>query len=315
MLVSEAANPYNDTVNTAAERGVNMINENIKHFRKAKRMSQEEMAVRLNVVRQTVSKWENGLSVPDADIVIHMAELFEVSVSQLLGVDVANKSNEDVSEELAKLNEQLAKKNLREQLLQQTNRKRGVIISFSIAAMLTALIIKNEIISLILVGICMLASVVILYRNLALLTSVTTDDLKTGVLRTTTIFNSAVFAVGIIFAVLVAFDLVTFSENDEKMFAMALVSCVIIFSGIISPKLPYSKHTGLRLPWTVQDEDTWNVAHKVLGYIATPIALLYIACSLTISNFEVITLCAMVAWIGIPGIVSYLFYNNKQSEK
>lgn len=315
MLVSEAANPYNDTVNTAAERGVNMINENIKHFRKAKRMSQEEMAVRLNVVRQTVSKWENGLSVPDADIVIHMAELFEVSVSQLLGVDVANKSNEDVSEELAKLNEQLTKKNLREQLLQQTNRKRGVIISFSIAAMLTALIIKNEIVSLILVGICMLASVVILYRNLALLTSVTTDDLKTGVLRTTTIFNSAVFTVGIIFAVLVAFDLVTFSENGEKMFAMALVSCVIIFSGIISPKLPYSKHTGLRLPWTVQDEDTWNVAHKVLGHIATPIALLYIVCSLTIPNFEVITLCAMVAWIGIPGIVSYLFYNNKQSGK
>lgn len=315
MLVSEAANPYNDTVNTAAERGVNMINENIKHFRKAKRMSQEEMAVRLNVVRQTVSKWENGLSVPDADIVIHMAELFEVSVSQLLGVDVANKSNEDISEELAKLNEQLTKKNLREQLLQQTNRKRGVIISFSIAAMLTALIIKNEIVSLILVGICMLASVVILYRNLALLTSVTTDDLKTGVLRTTTIFNSAVFTVGIIFAVLVAFDLVTFSENGEKMFAMALVSCVIIFSGIISPKLPYSKHTGLRLPWTVQDEDTWNVAHKVLGHIATPIALLYIACSLTIPNFEVITLCAMVAWIGIPGIVSYLFYNNKQSGK
>lgn len=292
-----------------------MINENIKHFRKVKGMSQEEMAVKLNVVRQTVSKWENGLSVPDADVVIRMAELLEVSVSQLLGVEVASKSNEDLSEELAKLNEQLAKKNQREQLLQQANRKRGLIISFSIVAMLIALIIKNEIVSIVLVGFCMLASVVILYRNLALLTSITTDDLKIGVLRTTTIFNIVVLVVGIIFSVLVAFDVISFSENSEKMFAMALVSCVIIFSGIISPKLPYSKHTGLRLPWTVQDEDTWNVAHRILGYVALPIALLYVACSLTISNFEAITLCAMIAWIGIPGVISYLFYKKKWGRK
>lgn len=50
-----------------------MINENIKHFRKTRGMSQEEMAVKLNVVRQTVSKWEKGLSIPDADVLIEMA--------------------------------------------------------------------------------------------------------------------------------------------------------------------------------------------------------------------------------------------------
>lgn len=52
-----------------------MINENIKKYRKQKGMSQEEMALRLNVVRQTVSKWETGLSVPDADILMRIAEL------------------------------------------------------------------------------------------------------------------------------------------------------------------------------------------------------------------------------------------------
>lgn len=61
-----------------------MINENIKHFRKTRGMSQEEMAVKLNVVRQTVSKWEKGLSVPDANVLIEMANLLDVSVSQLL---------------------------------------------------------------------------------------------------------------------------------------------------------------------------------------------------------------------------------------
>ena len=77
-----------------------MIDKNIKHFRKAKGMSQEEMAVKLNVVRQTVSKWENGLSVPDADVLIRMAELLNVSVSQLLGIEAKDQSDKDLSEEL-----------------------------------------------------------------------------------------------------------------------------------------------------------------------------------------------------------------------
>lgn len=292
-----------------------MINENIKHFRKTKGMSQEEMAVKLNVVRQTVSKWENGLSVPDANAVIRMAELFEVSVSQLLGIEVANKSNEDLSEELEKLNEQLAKKNQHEQILQQANKKRGMIISLSIVAMLIALIIKNEIVSILLVGICMFVSVVILYRSLALLTSVTTDDLKIRVLRVTTIFNIVIFVLGMIVALLIAFDVFTFSENGEKIFAITLISCVMIFLGIVSPKLPYSNHTGLRLPWTVQDEDSWNIAHQILGYISLPLAFLYIACSLTISNFDAVTCCILAAWIGIPGVISFLFYMKKWKGK
>ena len=65
-----------------------MINENIKHFRKTRGMSQEEMAVKLNVVRQTVSKWEKGLSIPDADVLIEMANLLDVSVSQLRRVSI-----------------------------------------------------------------------------------------------------------------------------------------------------------------------------------------------------------------------------------
>ena len=77
-----------------------MINENIKHFRKTRGMSQEEMAVKLNVVRQTVSKWEKGLSVPDADVLIEMANLLDVSVSQLLGIEESIYSNGDLAEEL-----------------------------------------------------------------------------------------------------------------------------------------------------------------------------------------------------------------------
>ena len=50
-----------------------MLNKNIKALRKAKGLSQEDLAIKLNVVRQTVSKWEKGLSVPDAGMVIQIA--------------------------------------------------------------------------------------------------------------------------------------------------------------------------------------------------------------------------------------------------
>lgn len=187
-----------------------------------------------------------------------MADLLDVSVSQLLGIEVDDNNNVDLSEELAKLNEQLAKKNQKEKLLIQANKKRGLILGFSFLAMLIGLLVENEIVSILLGGVCTLAAVIALYRNLALLTSVTTDDLRIGILRVTTFFNIGILIAGIAFALLVAFDVITFSENGEKMFAMALVSCVILFAGIVSPKLPFSRHTGLRLPWSVQDEDTWN---------------------------------------------------------
>ena len=91
-----------------------MFSENIKTIRKAKGYTQEELAIKVNVVRQTVSKWEKGLSVPDADVLSHIAEVLEVSVSELLGADIKQEdSKNEVAEQLAKISEQLAIKNRR----------------------------------------------------------------------------------------------------------------------------------------------------------------------------------------------------------
>lgn len=65
-----------------------MFHENLKALRKDRGLSQEELAVRLNVVRQTISKWEKGLSVPDAAMLIRLAEVLDTTVSRLLGADV-----------------------------------------------------------------------------------------------------------------------------------------------------------------------------------------------------------------------------------
>ena len=91
-----------------------MFSENLKSIRKAKGYTQEELAIKVNVVRQTVSKWEKGLSVPDADVLSHIAEVLEVSVSELLGADIKQEdSKNEVAEQLAKISEQLAIKNRR----------------------------------------------------------------------------------------------------------------------------------------------------------------------------------------------------------
>ena len=101
-----------------------MLNENLKTLRKQRGLSQQELAVRLHVVRQTVSKWEKGLSVPDADTLIRIAEILEVSVETLLGGKMSDsedseggKSSSEIAKQLTQINEQLAIRNRRTKIV------------------------------------------------------------------------------------------------------------------------------------------------------------------------------------------------------
>ena len=90
-----------------------MLSNNLKRIRKSKGLSQEELAIKLNIVRQTVSKWENGLSVPDSDMLITLADELDTSVSVLLGETVMEPMTDDlkaISEKLEVINLQLAKR-------------------------------------------------------------------------------------------------------------------------------------------------------------------------------------------------------------
>lgn len=90
-----------------------MLNENIKAIRKSKGLSQQELAIKLNVVRQTISKWEQGLSVPDSDMLISISEVLETPVSTLLGETVIETEVDHlkvISEKLEVINLQLAQR-------------------------------------------------------------------------------------------------------------------------------------------------------------------------------------------------------------
>nr|WP_316624869.1 helix-turn-helix domain-containing protein [uncultured Ruminococcus sp.] len=96
-----------------------MLSENIKTIRKAKGLTQEELAVKLNVVRQTISKWEQGLSVPDSEMLLALSEALETPVSALLGEAITEPEADDlkaISQKLEVINLQLSKR-------QQSRRK------------------------------------------------------------------------------------------------------------------------------------------------------------------------------------------------
>ncbi len=119
-----------------------MLNENIRAIRKSKGLSQEELAVKLNVVRQTVSKWEKGLSVPDSDLLLSLSEALDTPVSTLLGETVVEQKADDlkaIAEKLEVINLQLAqRKHMRRKLLQWLAASVCVVIA-AISAVLIAL--------------------------------------------------------------------------------------------------------------------------------------------------------------------------------
>lgn len=120
-----------------------MFNENLKAIRKEKGYTQETLAIELHVVRQTVSKWEKGLSVPDAEMLQKIAEVLEVSVERLLGAEVPTEaqSRNELAEQLARINEQLAIKNRRARIIW----KAVLIIPLVLVILLTTAIILGRV--------------------------------------------------------------------------------------------------------------------------------------------------------------------------
>ncbi len=117
-----------------------MFNENLRNLRKQKGLSQEELAERLHVVRQTISKWEKGLSVPDANILIRIAEIFETTVSTLLGDTVEPSEDKNIiAQKLEQLNALLAEKNRRSRRIWKV----VAIILISIAVITVLLIVLS----------------------------------------------------------------------------------------------------------------------------------------------------------------------------
>lgn len=288
-----------------------MLNERIKALRKKKGITQEELAVRIPVVRQTVSKWEQGISVPDADQLIRVAELLEVPVSELLELGAPEEEKGSLAEELARVNEELAETRHKMERFKQVGKKRGLLVLWTMGALVAALMLPGawRILGM---AVCMAGALVVLWRNMTLLISA--EPKGKGVLRGTTIFSGVILAAAVVLALLAEKKLL--SGRTEILAAMGLVSVIMVGFGAVSSRLPFNRHVGLRLPWTVSDEDTWNAAHRITGIVSLPLVILYWAlAAANLVDFGVLSGCIILAWVGIPGVLSYIYYWRKMNGK
>ena len=301
------------TYNIGREGDVTMLGDNIKKYRKEKGYTQEELSGMLHVVRQTLSKWEKNVSVPDAEALIRISKALNVPVSMLLDLP-QEEPTMDLAGELARVNAELAERNGQLQKNALAGKKRGQIIFLSFVALMIMISVRNSMVSLILVGGCFGLALLILYRNLSLLSESTVLPAQIKALKTVTVFCALLLVGAVVVCGLLEAKVLTLTEQQEEWLVMGIFSCVFLFFGALAPRLPYQRHTGLRLPWTVRDEDTWNLAHKIIGFISLPITLLYLGVALSCADTDrigTISVAAMVLYIGVPGIVSLIFFWKK----
>lgn len=285
-----------------------MLGDNIQKYRKARGLTQEQLSAQIPVVRQTLSKWEKNLSVPDAQALVRLSQVLEVSVEILLDTP---QQGENLAAELARVNEALAERNRQLEKITLEGRQRGMILFLSFLALGIALAVKNPVVSAVSVGVCVLLALGILYRNLSLLSQGTMTPTQNRLLKVVTVFDGVLFVGLVVLSVLVGTERVVFSQTQEKWLLVGLFSCLFLFFGAVSPRLPFQRHTGLRLPWTVMDEPTWNLAHKILGMLALPITVLYVAVSLSCKDVDAVaraSVGALLLYIAIPGLLSLIFY-------
>ncbi len=172
--------------------------------------------------------------------------------------------------------------------------------------------------------ICTAVMITVYMKNTAAIANISQDNPKVRTLRGVTIFTAAYAAAIVLLAVAANRGILdAFAdkmgpkrfETAEKLLMAVLLGLPMAVYGNVAPKLPRSRHMGLRLPWTVRDEQTWIVAHRVLGLLSLPLTVLLFIPVGTGMGFETYVKLwwtpALLLWVGIPALASGVFYWRK----
>ena len=192
--------------------------------------------------------------------------------------------------------------------------KRWVLFLGSLAFLTASLLLPGEggkLAVLILGAVALLA---FLYRNMGELTQVEEDSPKLGLLRQTVLFSLAYLALAV-GAVWLSWT-GRVSGRLEELLAAGLVCVFMVYLGNIAPRLPFNRYVGFRMPWTVTDEDTWILCHRLISYLTLPALVLYMAGVLALPGRVVqVTIVAILVWAGIPAALSGAFFYRKFHSK
>lgn len=164
-------------------------------------------------------------------------------------------------------------------------------------------------VKILILGILAIISLVVLDRQAGNIVGLSENNPKVKTFRLLNMLT--------IFIAILCFMFVSSSTNnqisiteDNKTLVIGLISIFIMFFGNLSPKIPFNRYLGLRLPWTIRDEETWKVAHRLVGYSSFPIAMIMFVMSFFIDG-NIVGITGVLTWVMIPSIYSYIFYYKK----
>ena len=175
--------------------------------------------------------------------------------------------------------------------------------------LIAGFVIPNTSIVTSIIGTLIIVCLVVLDIQTPRITKLSEDNPK---IKTVRFLNRLTIFIVILFSIFNLFLPIKtlFDFKNGEILMVALISIFMMIFGNLSPKIPFNRYLGLRLPWTIRDEQTWRVAHKILGYSSFPIALIMFVLAFFFNN-EKVVIIGVLTWIGIPSAYSFIFYYKK----
>lgn len=154
----------------------------------------------------------------------------------------------------------------------------------------------------------LIVTLVVLDLNMAKTSRLSEDNPKVKTMRSMNrLIIAIIIALGAYY--IIAPSVTISTQLSDKILIIGLAIFIMIF-GNIAPKIPFNRYMGLRLPWTIRDEETWKIAHKITGYLAFPIGILMIISSYFFQS-QYIAGVGIITWVFIPSVYSLWFYYKK----
>lgn len=164
--------------------------------------------------------------------------------------------------------------------------------------------INNIILKLLCTIIPIILAFIIIYKNAPKIVNLSDENIKIKTVRNV-IIMILLFLFSLIF-------IICFEEIPNKLIeniSLTIITIFFIYFGNICPKIPRNRYLGFRLPWVINDEETWRYTHKLVGYLSFPASIIMFLLGFYY-NLKIGILLGVFIMIIIPGILSYRFYKN-----
>ena len=183
-----------------------------------------------------------------------------------------------------------------------------IVFSLSIIVLFIAFLMNMDRISL-LIGIGLIILLGIAHTRLEKITGLSNENPKIKTMR-------RMNRLSMIFVVVTYLIPLAKSDSISNVpYQFFILTAIMFFSGNVAPKLPFNKYMGLRLPWTIKDENTWKIANRLLGYLTFPLVLVMTILYFCLQKPDAILFIGIIVWVGIPAIYSLIKYNQIKKER